>query len=50
MKSDSKYLSKIDLSKGPEIDDIKEHRKLEQKMGFSYQQAIGELIYAHTIC
>ena len=50
MRSDSKYLSEIELTKGPGIINIKEHRKLEQKMGFNYRQAIGELIYAHTIC
>ena len=29
---------------------IKEQKQLEKRMGFSYQQCIGELIYAFTIC
>ena len=42
------YQSRIQLNEGPES--IKEQKQLEKKMGFSYRQCIGELIYALTIC
>jgi hypothetical protein len=38
----------LELSYG--LDDVKEERELETQMGFSYRQAIGELIFAMTIC
>jgi hypothetical protein len=48
MRNDSVYQANLELSYGP--DDIKEQRELETQMGFSYRQAIGELIFAMTIC
>jgi hypothetical protein len=48
MKSNSKYQADIQTSRGPEL--IKEQKKLEKRMGFSYRQTIGELIYALTVC
>jgi hypothetical protein len=48
MKSDSKYQADIQTSRGPES--IKEQKELEKRMGFSYRQTIGELIYALTVC
>jgi hypothetical protein len=48
MKSDSKFQADIQTSRGPES--IKEQKVLEKRMGFSYQQTIGELIYALTVC
>ena len=48
MKTDTEYQTKMQLNEGPES--IKEQKQLEKKMGFSYRQCIGELIYALTIC
>ena len=48
MRTDVKYQTKIQLNEGPES--VKEQKQLEKQMGFSYQQCIGELIYALTIC
>jgi hypothetical protein len=48
MKSDSTYLAILQLAEGPDTE--KERDQLEDSMGFSYRQAIGELIFAHTIC
>jgi hypothetical protein len=48
MRNDSVYQANLELSYGP--DNIKEQRDLETQMGFSYRQAIGELIFAMTIC
>jgi hypothetical protein len=48
MKSDPKYQADIQTSRGPES--IKEHKELIKRMGFSYRQTIGELIYALTVC
>ena len=48
MNMESKYQAEIQLSSGPE--DETEAAKLQQKMGFSYRQCIGELIYAMTVC
>jgi hypothetical protein len=48
MRNDSAYQATLKLSYGPE--DVKEERELETQMGFSYCQAIGELIFAMTIC
>jgi hypothetical protein len=48
MKSDSTYLATLQLAEGPES--MREQQQLEDSMGFSYRQAIGELIFALTIC
>jgi hypothetical protein len=48
MKSDSKYQADIQTSRGPES--IKEQKELEKRIGFSYRQTIGGLIYALTVC
>jgi hypothetical protein len=48
MRNDSTYQANLKLSYGPE--DVKEQQELETQMGFSYRQAIGELIFAMTIC
>ena len=48
MRADNKHQAEIQLTRGP--DDPKEAKALETKMGFNYRQAIGELIYAYTIC
>ena len=46
MRSDSKYQATLETTKGPS--EPQEQQKLEEQMGFSYRQAIGELIYAMT--
>jgi hypothetical protein len=48
MWNDSVYQAKLGLSYGP--NNIKEQQELETQMGFIYRQAIGELIFAMTIC
>jgi hypothetical protein len=48
MRNDSTYQANLELSYGP--DNVKEQQELETQMGFSYCQAIGELIFAMTIC
>ena len=48
MRTDSAYQTQLQLEDGPT--DPKEQRELEQQMGFNYRQAIGELIFALTIC
>ena len=48
MRTDVDYQTKIQLDEGPET--LKEQKQLEKRMGFSYRQCIGELIYALTIC
>jgi hypothetical protein len=45
-KSDWKFQADIQTSRGPES--IEEQKELERRMGFSYRQTIGELIYALT--
>jgi hypothetical protein len=47
MRADSESLRKLELSKGPE--NPVEAQALETEMGFSYRQAIGELIFAMTV-
>jgi hypothetical protein len=47
MRADSESLRKLELSKGP--DDPADAQALETEMGFSYRQAIGELIFAMTV-
>jgi len=48
MKYESKHQTTIQLSTGPH--DEHDQSKLQKKMGFNYRQAIGELIYALTVC
>ena len=48
MRNDSTYQANLELSYGPK--EAKEQQELETQMGFSYRQAIGELIFAMTIC
>jgi hypothetical protein len=48
MKSDSEYQVDIQTSRGPES--LKEQKELERRMGLSYRQTIGELVYALTVC
>ena len=48
MRSDSDFLSKFDQESGPT--DPEEAKRLQETMGFSYRQAVGELIYAMTVC
>jgi hypothetical protein len=47
MRADSESLRKLELSKGPE--DPSKAQAPEQEMGFSYRQAIGELIFTMTV-
>ena len=35
--------------KGP-LENTKEHHELQHRMGFSYRQLLGELMYAYVIC
>ncbi len=48
MRNDAAYQASLELATAPETE--KEERELEKAMGFSYRQAIGELIFALTIC
>jgi hypothetical protein len=48
MRNDAAYQATLELATAPETE--KEQRELEKAMGFSYRQAIGELIFALTIC
>lgn len=48
MRNDSDTMTKIQTEKGPT--NLKEKRNLEKEMGFSYRQAIGELIFAMSTC
>ena len=48
MRNDAAYQASLELVKAPEPE--KEQRELEKSMGFSYRQAIGDLIFALTIC
>ena len=48
MRNDSTYQAQIQLEEGP--NDPKEQKQLEQQMQFNYRQAIGELIFAMTLC
>ena len=47
MRNDAAYQASLKLVKAP--DTKKEQRELKKAMGFSYRQAIGELIFALTI-
>lgn len=48
MRTDTAYQSELETTEGPT--DPTEQKALEDSMGFSYRQAIGELIFALTIC
>jgi hypothetical protein len=48
MRNNSTYQANLELTYGP--DDVKEQQELETQVAFSYCQAIGELIFAMTIC
>ena len=48
MRIDVEYQTKTQPDKGPAT--LKEQKQLKKRMGFSYRQCIGELIYALTIC
>ena len=48
MRSDSQTLKTIQETEGPT--DPKEQQDLQNRMKFSYRQAIGELIYAMSTC
>jgi len=34
---------------GP-MEGTKEHRSLEESVGFAYRQVLGELVYAYVVC
>ena len=46
MRADSQYQATLETTEGPT--EPHEQQQLEEQMGFSYRQAIGELIYAMT--
>ena len=48
MCANNKHQANLQLARGP--DEMTDAKSLEQNMGFNYHQAIGELIYAYTIC
>ena len=48
MRSDSQTIREIQESTGPT--DKREQKELQDRMHFSYRQAIGELIYAMSTC
>jgi hypothetical protein len=48
MRDDAAYQATLELATALETE--KAQRDLEKAMGFSYRQAIGELIFALTIC
>jgi hypothetical protein len=48
MRQDSAYHAILETELRPETEEEKEN--LEKIMGFSYRQAIGELIFAMTVC
>ncbi len=48
IRDDAACQASLELATAPETE--KEQRELEKAMGFSYRQAIGELIFALTIC
>ena len=47
MQADNKHQGNLQLVQGP--DKMTEAKSLEQKMGFNYRQAIGELIYTYPL-
>ena len=48
MRTDTKHINELETTPGPT--DAQERHNLEHTMGFNYRQAIGELIFALTIC
>lgn len=48
MQEDAAYLNTLDTVEGPELEHEKE--ALEQEMGFSYRQALGEALFAMVTC
>ena len=48
MKYDSAFQAQLETTTGPS--DPQQRVELEKQMGFSYRQAIGEAIFAMTIC
>ena len=48
MRSDSKYITQLETSSGPDTQDEKD--ALQQSMNFSYRQALGEILYAMVTC
>jgi hypothetical protein len=48
MRNDAACQASLELAEAPATE--KEQRELEKAMGFSYRQAIGELMFALTIC
>ena len=48
MRNDSAYQASVELAKAPETE--KEQIELEEALGFSYCQAIEDLIFALIIC
>ena len=48
MQNDAAYQATLEFAKAPETE--KEQRELKKAIGFSYCQAIGELIFALTMC
>jgi len=45
----TKSMDKLQMLKGP-MEDCADHKSLEREIGFSYQQVLGELIYAYIVC
>ena len=50
MNASNEHLRKLDVARGPKLETPKEHQALADRMGFSYRQAIGELIWAMITC
>ena len=48
MRADNEYIQQFDTTKGPT--DVNEQTTLEQRMGFKYRQATGELLFAMVTC
>ena len=48
MRSDNKYITSLENAIGPTSPEDK--NSLEQRMGFSYRQALGEILYAMITC
>ena len=48
MSADNRYISSLELALRPQME--KDRQNLQTTMGLSYQQTIGELIFALVIC
>ena len=48
IRSDSKYVSELEITKGPL--EVHEQKALATEMKFSHRQAIGELLFAAITC